>query len=553
MSFLSIFAVLCLVVVAATATVPGFVSPRAATAYGWQLQDRASPSAPVRLIVALRQREGSVAQLEALLSKVADPHSPKYGQHLSSKQIEAIVAPPGADDALRALQCDRLDTQCVLSVHRDHVFLTTTVAHAEKLFGVELFSFSRPERPHGRSGTPTTTRQVIRAAARAVTGPAAASALIEFVHGLTDFPPPDTVRVDSSTAYPGNNIDPAVLRRVYGARPSKGQTSASVAEFEGEAFVQTDIDAFSKQYGLSPQQIHVVGPNNGSYSGEGILDLEYVVGTAPNVSTTFWSIKWTEFGKDLLQWALDVQAAPSPPLVHSISWGSSEAGAAAYDSATMIRTNTEFMKMGLQGLSVLVASGDGGTGNTGLLGCKQFDPSWPASSPFVTTVGGTYLTSSASTDTETAWSGSGGGFSNMWARPAWQDSAVAAYLAQHDILPAQKFFNASGRAFPDVSALSTNFQVVYGGSTTSETGTSAATPVFAAMIALVNEARAAASKPPLGFLNPALYSLGAVGVDVVAGNNKVAMCPKGFPATPGWDAVTGLGTPQYSTLVSGLA
>jgi tripeptidyl-peptidase-1 len=167
---------------------------------------------------------------------------------------------------------------------------------------------------------------------------------------------------------------------------------------------------------------------------------------------------------------------------------------------------------------------------------------------FFTKVGGTYYQQA---NGEIGWGSSGGGFSNLWPRPAWQDSAVKAYLASSG-LPPSSLYNASGRAFPDVSTVATNFQVYTAGeSVSSESGTSAAAPTFAAYIALINDLRIRAGKSPLGFLNPALYSLSAgVGTDIVKGNNKNPSCPAGFPALKGWDAITGLGTPIYSVLLS---
>jgi tripeptidyl-peptidase-1 len=214
--------------------------------------------------------------------------------------------------------------------------------------------------------------------------------------------------------------------------------------------------------------------------------------TAQGVNTTFWSIPWVEFGKDLLSWTQQVQGATNAPLVHSVSWGSSEIDSAQYDVGTMRRLNTEFMKMGLAGMSIVTASGDGGTGKTGLFDCGVFDPTWPASSPFVTAVGGTSLTAAG----EVGWGSSGGGFSTLWPRPAWQQGAVDAYL-KVTRLPPQRYWNASGRAIPDVAALAENFQIYTVAGVSSLSGTSAATPVFAAMIALVNDRRIAAGKSPL--------------------------------------------------------
>jgi len=76
--------------------------------------------------------------------------------------------------------------------------------------------------------------------------------------------------------------------------------------------------------------------------------------------------------------------------------------------------------MGAAGISIFVASGDAGTGKLGTFSCKKFNPVWPASSPYITAVGGTYLADGV----ENGWNGSGGGFSAVHARPAWQDAAA---------------------------------------------------------------------------------------------------------------------------------
>jgi tripeptidyl-peptidase-1 len=209
------------------------------------------------------------------------------------------------------------------------------------------------------------------------------------------------------------------------------------------------------------------------------------------------------------------------------------------------------MKLGLLGVSVLAASGDVGTGSTGVFDCGTFDTNWPASSPYVTAVGAT-LSMQQSFGDEQGWDGSGGGFSTYFSRPSWQSAAVEGYLTNGNVtLPPNQYWNSTGRALPDVAALGTNFEV-YSEGWGLETGTSAATPTFAAIITRINGQRASNGRPALGFLNPTLYQLGRVGADVTEGNNINPSCPAGFNAAPGWDPVTGLGTPNYDFLLASL-
>jgi len=137
----------------------------------------------------------------------------------------------------------------------------------------------------------------------------------------------------------------------------------------------------------------------------------------------------------------------------------------------------------------------------------------------------------------------------LFARPAWQDAAASAYEAAATLPPAS-LYNSSGRITPDVAALGTCFLVYSGGVATGTlSGTSAATPTFAGMIARINDERAAAGQPTVGFINPVLYRAGGtVGTDIVEGNNQKRGCAAGFPAVAGFDAVTGFGTPLWSRL-----
>ena len=218
----------------------------------------------------------------------------------------------------------------------------------------------------------------------------------------------------------------------------------------------------------------------------------------------------------------------------------------------------EWMKLGLQGVTVVVSSGDWGVGRS----CPGgfFDTMSPADCPFVTTVGATNLTagSVAGKTTEQAALLSGGGFSNIFGTPSYQADAVNAYFKNHP--PPYEFYNITlnathttgqynrgGRGYPDVAAVGVNFIIWVGEGPTLVEGTSVSTPVFAGLITRINSFRLNAGKKPVGFINPTLYRHPEVFNDVTVGNNP-GCNTAGFSAVEGWDPITGLGTPNYSKL-----
>jgi tripeptidyl-peptidase-1 len=148
----------------------------------------------------------------------------------------------------------------------------------------------------------------------------------------------------------------------------------------------------------------------------------------------------------------------------------------------------------------------------------------------------------------------GGGFSNYFPRPWYQDFVIPRYL---DTVPASfpGVFNRSGRGYPDVATQGWHFEVVSGGVLGLVSGTSASSPTFASVIAIVNDRLAQFGKKPLGFLNPFLYlAAGPAGVfnDVTSGKNVGYTCNKtavAFSAQKGWDPTTGFGTPNYPKLL----
>lgn len=232
------------------------------------------------------------------------------------------------------------------------------------------------------------------------------------------------------------------------------------------------------------------------------------------------------------------------------------------------------MKLGLQGVSVVLASGDSGVagsagegGNAdGCLGTGQiFAPDFPATCPYLTTVGGTTLPpgGNVKTDAETAVTrfGSGGGFSNIYPRPSYQQAAVSAYLTNTpppyksysgvnnmNIGAGGGIYNKGGRGYPDVSAVGDNMVIFSKGAPTLIGGTSASTPIFASILNRINEERIAAGKSTIGFVNPTLYAHPEVLHDITTGNNP-GCNTNGFSASKGWDPVTGLGTPNYPAML----
>jgi len=230
------------------------------------------------------------------------------------------------------------------------------------------------------------------------------------------------------------------------------------------------------------------------------------------------------------------------PLVNSLSYGMTESHVDTYlGSGYLARSDVEFQKLASMGLTIIIADGDTGCHDLGLPPMSQpkcgpaFQPDWPSQSPYVTSIGSTYLTpyaepicyankSIGGTDCSTfplgevavgvdpmgmRWT-TGGGFSNTASRPSYQDAVVKSYLSRSSILPPSNMFNTTGRAYPDASTVGHNLLVALDGEFVPIDGTSASAPIFAGIITLLNDHRLNRNKAPLGFLNQMLYSAAAL-------------------------------------------
>ncbi|KAI9687482.1 MAG: hypothetical protein M1822_002092 [Bathelium mastoideum] len=219
-----------------------------------------------------------------------------------------------------------------------------------------------------------------------------------------------------------------------------------------------------------------------------------------------------------------------PTNVISISYGEQEDD---LPTNYQQRQCSEIMKLGMQGTSIVLASGDSGVaargtddGNSdGCLGTGQvFNPDFPASCPYVTALGATVLYGNVTQDQESAVTRfpSGGGFSNIYAIPSYQNATIQSYFANHDpgypyysvtgtnnptaVQYGKGVYNRAGRGYPDASAVGDNVLIFNNGDPTLIGGTSAAAPVFAAILNRINEERIAVGKSTVGFVNPTLYA-----------------------------------------------
>ena len=204
--------------------------------------------------------------------------------------------------------------------------------------------------------------------------------------------------------------------------------------------------------------------------------------------------------------------------VISTSYGYQEAD---LTPAYMQRQCAEYGKLSLTGITFVYSSGDSGVAGFGgscltddgrqVLGASRFNPSFPGGCPYVTSVGATQVVPGHKvTDRESAVFQrfpSGGGFSNIFARPDFQKSAVAGYLQNFPPPYAPGIFNTTGRGFPDVAANGLNYSVAINGEFRLVSGTSASAPTFASILSAINDARLAIGKKPVGWVNPAVSRL----------------------------------------------
>jgi tripeptidyl-peptidase-1 len=390
------------------------------------------------------------------------------------------------------------------------------------------------------------------------------------------------------------SVVPETISKLYnkGAHTAEKITQGAFEFQDLTAFSPSDLATFFSKTGV---QVFNVEKHFGPFvqnppQAESTLDVQYIGSTGTGATNWYFtSSGW------MYEFSEDFSADNKGFDVVSMSYGWSEAdqcqiasgakpcqnGGSSKDFVDTVNAN--FQKIGAAGVTVLASSGDSGAHgrSDGFCSNSKVNPAFPAASPYITAVGATQFKQGSATTTgatepicqselQCATGGteivcsnaqgalitSGGGFSVFSKRPSYQDAAVTAYLAKSGVTPAAADFNAAGRGYPDVAALGHNYYIELQGQAQAVDGTSASCPVFAGIMSIVNSARVKAGKSKLGFANPSLYKIAAENPaafnDITEGNNlctETLCCKTGFYATAGWDATTGLGSPDISKLV----
>jgi kumamolisin len=337
---------------------------------------------------------------------------------------------------------------------------------------------------------------------------------------------------------------PLQVAALYGF-PSGAGAGECVALIElGGGFVPSDLDSYFGALGVGSPTVIAVSVDHANNSptgsangpdGEVMLDVEVVGGIAPQAKIAVYFAPNTDAGfLDAITTAIhDTNNRPS---VISISWGGAES---SWTSQAMSAMDSALQAAATMGITVCVASGDNGSSDGATGGGDHVD--FPASSAYALACGGTSLIGNqASIASETVWNdgagggASGGGISAVFATPTWQNGLTAHEAAGQSVA-------LTMRGVPDVSGDAdpqTGYTVRIDGTDTVIGGTSAVAPLWAALIARIN----AINGKPAGFLNPQLYATPSALRDITKGNNG------DFDATTGWDACTGLGSPNGGAL-----
>ena len=525
---------------------------------------RFSSAKPLRLAIGLPWR--NQAELTHLLQELYDPASPSYGRYLTPGEFTKRFGPT-AQDYQAVSDFARTAGLRVTATHPNRVLLEVegAVADIERTLHVTLQVYQHPD--EARQFYAPDTEPTLDLAVPVLD-----------ISGLSDYPRPHPNYVVQPAAraalgapqggsgaggtYFGKDFRAAYLPGV--TLTGSGQSLALV-QFDG--YLASDITAYITQAGLPSVTLSnvLLDGFSGAPSGNGgelevSLDIEVAIAMAPGLSKVIvYEGNPTRFiPNDVLNRIVSDNAAKQV----SCSWN--------WTGGPSGTTDGIFQQMAAQGQSFFVASGDSDSFADGAVdGVSSY--SYPAQSPYVTSVGGTVLTTTGPEGayvSETVWNnrtwsstrscyvGSSGGISHHYAIPTWQQG----------VSMASNGGATTYRNFPDVALTASGIHVIaHGGVGYTIGGTSCATPLWAGFSAVVNQLRTLGGLAPAGFLNPAIYAAGkgtnyaSSFHDTTTGDNTSPdlQNPNGsttkFYAAAGYDLCSGWGSPAGSNLIQALA
>jgi len=466
----------------------------------------------------------------------------KPGAHLSREEFAREFGASPADAAVvRKFAAQHGLAIAQQDLARRTMVLSGTVAQFNDAFGVDLQQFEHEGGSYrGRTG--------------AINLPDELQGIVEAVLGLDNRPQASPhFRSSKTRLHAAASFTPTELAALYDFPAGDGQGQCIGIIELGGGYRPTDVRTYFTGLGLAPPALsatsvdhgknHPTGDPNGP-DAEVMLDIEVAGAVAPAAKVVVYFAPNTDAGfLDAITTA--IHDAANRPSVISISWGGPES---TWTQASMTAFDQAFQAAATMGITVCVATGDSGSSDGVNDGAAHVD--FPASSPHALACGGTSLQSTnGRIAREVVWNdaanggasgggASGGGISGFFALPPWQNG-LHVTSAQGSSSPLKM------RGLPDVAGDAdpqTGYAVRVDGTDTVLGGTSAVAPLWAGLIARINSAKGG----PVGFVNPRLYKRPSALNDITQGSNG------DFAASAGWDACTGLGSPDGKKVAAAL-
>jgi subtilase family serine protease len=504
----------------------------------------ANPEQTLNLALHLPLR--NQGELTQLLHDLYDPKSPNFHNYLSVAEFTERFAPTAADygAVVNWAQANGLSVIATTS-NRRLVAVQCSVSALNRAFHVSIKNYRHPT--EGRifySPDREPTLRGLRVRLLQITG------MDNYVLPRTMLQHRTLANVAKGSGPSGEYLPSDMRAAYYGAGPLTG-AGQTIGIFSFDGYLPSDLALYYRTTGM-PSTVPITNVLVGGFSGacttvtsppsstcddsEQILDIVNAIGMAPGVTQILFyeGSRATEI--------LNRMATDNVAKVLSSSWGWSPEAAPSDEPI--------FQEFAAQGQTFVSASGDEG-------GFNSSTYSFPEVDPYVTQVGGTDLTTTGPGgrwSAETGWPQSGGGYVTGTPIPSWQQLK--------GVINSSNRGSKTLRNSPDVAAEANfdNATVVNGRYVTGFGGTSFAAPRWAGFLALVNQQAVANGRGTVGFINPTLYNIGSSKSsssafhDITSGSNPPAAGGgSGFNAVPGYDLVTGWGSPTGASLINQLA